>query len=91
MIGAPGEDYERAHNYEMKVGDVIIAERQKYDYKKGFPVDSEYFRVVIGQHNTVSGPMFHMISEPDAEFPAFPWWAGFWQYTGGYRLWRKKR
>lgn len=65
MIGAPGEDFELANNREMRVGDVVIVERLKFDYKAGFPIDSDYYRAVIGQHDTVSGPQFHMTNEPD--------------------------
>ena len=91
MIGRPGEDYELLDVNRVHVGDVVIVEHLRWDYKKGYQVDSVYYRAVIGRHNTVAGPMWHMTNEPDAEFPAFAPWQGhpYAENNGNTRLWRK--
>lgn len=94
MRGAPGEQYEQVHEGRIHVGDIVIVERLRFDFKTGAPVDSEYYRAVIGQHNTVSGPRYHMTNEPDAEFPAFAPWSGRWIYATAdsvTNIWRKNR
>lgn len=77
---------------DLHVGDVVIVERKRFDYKTGRPVESEYFRTIVGEHNTVSGRMKHLVSEPTLEWPSMPQWQGRWVYAGNNavtQMWRQ--
>jgi len=53
-------------------GLVLITSGAKYRQNR---TETHYYRVVVGHHNTVSGPMTHIISAPNEEWPDVPPWA----------------
>lgn len=75
------DGYRPVNATDLNVGDVVIVERRKYDYKTGRPVPSEYYRAIVGEHNTVAGPMKHIVNEPTIEWPQIAPWAGKWIYA----------
>ena len=88
------EDYEPVSISDLHVGDEIIMERKRFDYKKGFPIESVYYRTIVGRHKTVGGMMFDLTNEPNLEFPDFAPWYSKWIYAGNSgvdQMWRKKR
>ena len=93
-FGAPSEEgWERVSNSDLRVGDEIVLERKHFDYKKGNPLDSTYYRTIVGEHKTVSGMMFHLVNEPNVEFPEIAPWYGRWVYAGNgltEQMWRRK-
>lgn len=71
-------------------GTEVIVERKNWD-KMGYPVESDFYRAIIGHHMTVAGLMADMTPEPNFEFPNIPPWQGK-IYAGNsntMRLWRK--
>ena len=64
-----------------------------FDYKKGFPIESDYYRTIVGEHRTVAGMMFHLVNEPTADFPQIAPWAGRWIYAENsevMQMWKKE-
>lgn len=91
--GAPDEGYEPVIAPDLHVGDEVILESRRFDYKKGFPIDSEYFRTIVGEHRTVAGMAFHLANEPNIDFPRIAPWQGRWIYAGNdgvTQMWRKR-
>ena len=87
------DGYERVNIPDLHVGDVIIYEQKHFDYKKGFPVESDYYRAVVGEHRTVAGMAFHLTNEPNVEWPQVAPWYSHWIYAengGTCQMWRKK-
>lgn len=94
MRGAPGEDYERVNEPDLQDGQTVIVERLKFEYKHGYPIDSDYFRAIVGHHSTVSGLRAHLVNEPDVYFPQIAPWQSRWIYAGNdgnHQMWRKKK
>lgn len=86
------DGYTTVNASDLNVGDVVIVERKHFDYKTGKPVEPEFFRTIVGEHNTVSGPMKHLVSEPSTEWPLIPQWQGRWIYAGNdalTQMWRR--
>lgn len=80
--GKPGEGYEAVIESDLRIGDEVILERRRFEYKTGAPVDSEYFRAIVGEHNTVAGPRKHLVNEPTVAFPLIAPWGARWTYAG---------
>lgn len=70
------EGYKNVTASQLHVGDVVIVERYRWDFRTGSPLPSVFYRAVVDQHQTVSGPMFDLRNEPSAEFPEFAPWQG---------------
>ena len=89
----PGVEYERVTAFDLHVGDEVIVECLRFDYKKGFPIDSDYYRTIAGEHRTVAGMAFHLANEPNIDFPRIAPWQGRWIYAGNNgatQMWRKR-
>ena len=87
------DGYTTVNASDLSVGDVVIVEQKHFDYKTGRPVESEFFRAIVGEHSTVSGRMKHLVSEPTLEWPSIPQWQGLWTYAGNNavtQMWRRK-
>ena len=87
------DGYTTVNASDLSVGDVVIVERKHFDYKTGRPVESEYFRSIVGEHRTVAGMAKHLVSEPTVEWPAIPQWQGRWVYAGNNgmtQMWRRQ-
>lgn len=71
-------------------GTEVIVERKNWD-KNGYPIESDFYRAIIGHHMTVAGLMADMTAEPNFEFPSIPSWQGkiYAQNSGCMRLWKK--
>jgi len=94
MRGAPGEEYTRVDANNLKVGDIVIVEHIRFDYDTGTPVDSIYYRAVVGEHMTVGGPMFRLINEPDLSFPNIATWSCGYIYAGNSgtcQMWKRRK
>lgn len=93
MYEGPGENYEPVKTSDLAVGDVVIVERKKWDYDTGRPVPSDFFRAIVGERATVSGPQKYLTNEPSAEWPAFaPWlWKLYAYNDSNHQMWREKR
>ena len=88
------EGYRQVRTADLHVGDIVIMERRHFDYKSGRPVESEYFRAVVGEHMTVAGPALHLKADPSFEWPQIPPWQLGWIYAGNNELeqmWREER
>lgn len=86
------EGFEMVNESELHVMDEVIVESKHFDYKTGYPVQSDFYRTIAGTHMTVSGERFHLASEPNMEFPSFPHWQGRWIYAGNdmmTQMWRR--
>ena len=71
------EKYRPVEGHEIRDipdGTEVIVERRHYEYTKGYPLESSYYRAIIGSHMTVSGMMKHMTPEPNMDFPDIPEW-----------------
>ena len=64
-------DMRRAWNVEMPTGTVIIVSQDLY---RNDHYTKHFYRTVLGYHNTVSGPMPHLIWKGNAEWPDEPPW-----------------
>lgn len=64
--------YVKAFPEKEPAGLVVINQRTRYmkDHRQRLV----YFRCVIGYHRTVSGPMMHITSAPNEEWPEIPPW-----------------
>ena len=85
--------YKTVTHHDLHIGDEIIVERKHFDYKRGFPIESDYYRAIVGEHRTVAGMAFHLVSEPSVEFPHIPPWAARWIYAENneiMQMWRKE-
>ena len=71
-------------------GTEVIVERRNWD-KNGYPIESDFYRAIIGHHMTVSGLMADMTAEPNFEFPNIPQWQGkiYAENSNTMQLWRK--
>ena len=71
-------------------GTEVIVERKHWD-KRGYPMESDFYRAIIGHHMTVSGLMADMTAEPNFEFPKIPPWQGkiYAQNSNCMQLWKK--
>lgn len=69
-IGLDRDRYEIVSFWAQPVGTILICERYRWQYKTGFPTDSEFVRVRVaeGAHYNI------MVPEPDAEYPTIPKW-----------------
>ena len=76
------EGYRRVNANELVDGQEVIVETKHYEYKRGYPVESTYYRAIVGHHKTVSGVMAHLTNEPNVEWPSFAPWQGRWIYAG---------
>lgn len=94
MRGKPGEDYTRANTNDLQVGDIVIVEHKRFDYDTGVPLDSVYYRTVVGKHMTVGGMQFDLTNEPNISFPNITRWPLGWIYAGNSevcQMWKHKR
>lgn len=66
----------------VPIGTVVILERKHFDYKTGRPVESSYYRTIMGEHHTVGGMLRTLHREPNWEWPEIPPWQGSWIYAG---------
>ena len=82
------EGYKTVRAIDLHVGDIVIYERKHFDYKKGFPLESTFYRTIVGEHKTVSGMMFHLVNEPNLEFPQIAPWQGRWTYAENGEIWQ---
>ncbi len=71
-------------------GTVVIVERKNWN-KSGYPMESDFYRAIIGHHMTVAGLMADMTAEPNWEFPKIPPWQGkiYAENNTVFQLWRK--
>ena len=92
--GPPYEEgWEAVGVSDLNIGDEIILECRHYEYKTGYPIESTYYRTIVGEHRTVSGMMKHIANEPTYEFPNIAPWNGRWIYAGNSateQMWRRK-
>ena len=65
--------YVKAYPEKEQAGTVVINQRARY--MKDHRQRVVYYRCVVGYHRTVSGPMMHIISAPNEEWPEVPPWA----------------
>lgn len=94
MRGAPGTDYARVDANDLQVGDIVIVEHIRFDYDTGRPVESVYYRAIVGEHMTVGGMMFHLINEPDLSFPNIATWSCGYIYAGNSgtcQMWKREK
>lgn len=72
-------------------GTEVIVERRNWD-KNSYPIESDFYRAIIGHHMTVSGLMADMTAEPNFEFPKIVPWQGkiYAQNSGTMQLWIKE-
>lgn len=87
------DEYEPITGADLEDGQEIIYEQKRWHRQKGYPVESTFYRTIVGHHRTVSGDMFHLVPEPDLNFPNIPPWQGGWIYAGNghdHQMWRKK-
>lgn len=91
--GPPAETgWEAVTERQLSIGDEVILESRHYDYKYGYPTPSDYYRTIVGEHKTVSGPRKHLVPEPNVEFPSIPAWYMRWDYAGNgmmTQMWRR--
>lgn len=61
---------------KVPLGTEVIVERVRTDPEtwKERPEKSSYYRTILGQHNTVSGPTAHLTWEESDEWPEEPPW-----------------
>ena len=76
------DGYKLVSNSDLHVGDEVIVEHLRWDYKTGAPVESLFYRSIVGQHMTVSGMQFDLISEPNVYWPEIPPWMTGKIYAG---------
>lgn len=87
------EGYRQISCPDLKDGMVVIYERKHFEPKKGTPMDSDYYRTIVGHHRTVGGDAFHLTAEPNWEWPSIPPWQGSWIYAvngGMCQMWAKE-
>lgn len=72
-------------------GTEVIVERKNWN-KSGYPMESDFYRAIIGHHMTVAGLMADMTAEPNFEFPLIAPWQGriYAQNNGMMQLWIKE-
>lgn len=77
---------------DLSDGTEVIVEMRHWEYKHGYPLESSYYRAIIGHHMTCAGVMADMIAEPDIFFPEFPSWQGriYAQNDNVMQLWIKE-
>lgn len=81
------ELYEEVRLNDQPEGTVLICERLLYDYKRGFPVESKFYRVTVGKR----GRRKVAESNPDINWPEIPPWQLGWVDAGSmFRWWRKR-
>jgi hypothetical protein len=66
----------------VPIGTEVILEQKHFDYKKGFPLESTYYRTILREHRTVGGMTRTLFREPNWEWPEIPHWQGNWIYAG---------
>ena len=71
-------------------GTEVIVECRHWD-RNGYPMESDFYRAIIGHHMTVSGLMADMTAEPNFEFPIIPPWQGkiYAQNSNVMQLWKR--
>lgn len=71
-------------------GTEVIVERKNWN-KSGYPMESDFYRAIIGHHMTVGGLMADMTAEPNFEFPKIPPWQGriYAENNTVFQLWIK--
>ena len=91
--GAPYEEgWEPVGSNDLHVGDEVVVERRHFEFKKGYPIESTYYRTIVGEHRLVGGMAFRLTSAPSFEFPDIPKWQQGWCYAGNGELcqmWRR--
>ena len=87
------EGYRSVNGTELVDGQEVIVEFRHWDYKTGAPVESDFYRTVVGHHRTSAGIMAHLVPEPTVEWPQIPQWQGRWIYAGNnvqMQMWVKE-
>ena len=87
------EEFEPVNINDLHVGDEVILEQKHFTYKYGYPMESTFLRTIVGSHMTVGGEAFHLVNEPNIEFPVFAEWGNDWIYAGNdgmTQMWRRK-
>ena len=87
------EGYRNVKSPELNDGQEVIVEIRHWDYKTGAPVESDYYRTIVGHHRTVAGMMAHLVAEPTVEWPQIPPWQSRWIYAGNdgqMQMWVKE-
>ena len=79
------EGYRTATIRDLHVGDVVIVECKHFDYKTGRPLEPDYYRTIVGEHQTVTGMAFDLTPDPTFDFPHIPSWQGK-PYAGNNNL-----
>lgn len=86
----PREKYGTGNPDALPDGLVVIAGMTTYGANG---TNRHYYRCVVGHHRTVAGPMAHIISAPNAEWPDVPMWQAShgcqWIYPN-HELWMRK-
>ena len=66
--------YRKMNGRDLPDGLVVIMAMDRYYIEHR--TKTHFYRCVVGHHDTVSGPMVHVISAPNKEWPDEP----IWQY-----------
>ena len=62
-------------------GAEVILEQRKFDYKKGFPVQSDFYRCKVETRLRAGSAFRILIPNPDFEFPELPPWQMGWIWS----------
>lgn len=87
------EGYRPIGYTDLHVGDEVIVEHLRWDYKTGYPVDSIFYRAIVDQHRTVGGMAFDLVSVPNVYWPEIPPWMTGKIYAGNdanTQMWMKE-
>ena len=87
------EGYKIVSRLDLHVGDEVIVEHLRWDFDKGFPIESVYYRAIAEQHKTLAGMEFELVAEPNIEWPNIPPWmrGRICAYNGNdIRMWMKE-
>lgn len=79
---------------KLETGAEVIVESLRWDYTKGSPKESKYYRTIVSGHMTTAGFERTLVADPTWEFPEFARWQLGWIYaenTKTIRLWRRKK
>lgn len=81
------EIWEEVKLNQQEEGTVLICEQLRFEYRRGFPRESLFFRVTVRK----KGLWTYAQNEPDFEWPGIPPWLDGWTYDGSmFRWWRKR-
>lgn len=74
---------------DIQDGEEVIVEQKHFEYKRGYPLKSTFYRAIVGHHMTCAGIMADLESEPDFNFPEIPPWQGkiYAENSGVIQLW----